>query len=47
VLDGARLQSLWEAAVRLEELAGQREVPAGAAIPLCGTCSLGRFCGLG
>ncbi len=45
VLDAARLQSLWEAAGRLEELAGQREVPAGAAIPLCGTCSLERFCG--
>jgi CRISPR-associated exonuclease Cas4 len=44
-LDEHRLQSLWEASVRLEELAGQPTVPVGREIPLCGTCSLGRFCG--
>jgi len=46
-LDEGRLQSLWEASERLEQLARQVEVPAVRKIGLCETCSLGKFCGYG
>lgn len=45
VLDAARLQKLWDASVRLEQLGGQEAVPAAKKISLCETCSLAAFCG--
>jgi len=45
VLDAARLQALWEAALRLEVLAVQDEVPDAERIALCDSCSLAAFCG--
>ncbi len=44
-LDEKQLQSLWEASELLESLAKQVKVPDASKIPLCGTCSLMRFCG--
>ncbi len=45
VLDDGRLKKLWDASVRLEQLAGQEEVPTARRIGLCQTCSLAAFCG--
>ncbi|HRJ53078.1 MAG TPA: Dna2/Cas4 domain-containing protein [Candidatus Thiothrix moscowensis] len=45
VLDAARLQKLWDASVRLEQLSEQEAVPAAKKISLCETCSLAAFCG--
>lgn len=44
-LDEVRLQKLWDASVRLEQLAEQENVPAAKKIALCRTCSLAAFCG--
>ncbi|MEN8128904.1 MAG: Dna2/Cas4 domain-containing protein [Pseudomonadota bacterium] len=45
MLDAARLQILWDASIRLEQLAAQEAVPAASRIGLCQTCSLAAFCG--
>ena len=45
MLDEQRLQKLWDASVRLEQLAERENVPAARKIPLCQTCSLATFCG--
>lgn len=45
MLDDQRLQKLWDASVRLEQLAEQDNVPAARKISLCRTCSLAAFCG--
>ena len=45
VIDAARLESLWRASVRLEELARQRTVPRARKFGLCDSCSLQQFCG--
>lgn len=45
MLDAKRLQRLWDASVRLEQLAEQETVPAAKRLPLCQTCSLAMFCG--
>jgi CRISPR-associated exonuclease Cas4 len=45
VLDAERLQKLWDASVRLDQLAEQETVPAARRIRLCQTCSLAAFCG--
>ncbi len=45
VLDAARLQKLWDASVRLEQLGEQEAIPAAKKIGLCETCSLAAFCG--
>jgi CRISPR-associated exonuclease Cas4 len=45
VLDTERLQKLWDASVRLEQLAEQETVPNAEKIRLCRTCSLAAFCG--
>lgn len=45
VMDEARLQKLWSASVRLEQLAKQETVPAAKKIGLCQSCSLAMFCG--
>ncbi|EFK07880.1 conserved hypothetical protein [delta proteobacterium NaphS2] len=44
-LDANRLQSLWRASERLEELALLESPPLANRIPLCKTCSLAGFCG--
>ncbi|MCB1719451.1 MAG: Dna2/Cas4 domain-containing protein, partial [Candidatus Competibacteraceae bacterium] len=44
-LDDARLEKLWQASMRLEQLAAQDTVPAARRIGLCQTCSLAAFCG--
>ncbi|QLQ30714.1 MAG: hypothetical protein HZT40_02780 [Candidatus Thiothrix singaporensis] len=41
----SRLQTLWDASVRLEQLAGQESMPAAQRMPLCQTCSQAAFCG--
>ena len=45
VLDAARLQTLWDASVRLAQLGEQDTVPAAKKIGLCSSCSLAAFCG--
>ena len=45
VMDSLRLQQLWDASVRLEELAAQDNVPTALRIGLCDSCSLAAFCG--
>lgn len=45
VLDAKRLQALWDASLRLEQLARQESVPPARQIGLCQTCSLAAFCG--
>ena len=44
-LDDARLEKLWQASMRLEQLVAQDTVPAARRIGLCQTCSLAAFCG--
>lgn len=45
VMDDSRLQALWDASVRLEQLADQETVPHAQKIGLCQSCSLAAFCG--
>lgn len=45
VLDDQRLERLWLASERLEELFGSDAVPVVPRIPLCGKCSAAAFCG--
>ncbi|MCF8142435.1 MAG: CRISPR-associated protein Cas4 [Deltaproteobacteria bacterium] len=44
-LDANRLESLWRASERLEELARLEAPPQATRIRLCDTCSLSGFCG--
>ncbi len=44
-IDKQRLQSLWDASLRLQTLAKQDNVPTAKQIPLCKACSLAGFCG--
>jgi CRISPR-associated exonuclease Cas4 len=44
-LDDRRLESLWEASVRLEQLAAIATIPLAQRILLCTTCSIALFCG--
>lgn len=44
-LDAQRLESLWGAAERLEELMATDSVPKAPRIPLCDKCSAAVFCG--
>ena len=44
-IDADRLQKLWDASLRLEQLMEQDEVPFAQKIPLCAKCSLAGFCG--
>ena len=45
VMDEARLQALWDASVRLEQLTEQESVPQAQKVGLCKSCSLAAFCG--
>nr|CAA6812541.1 MAG: CRISPR-associated exonuclease, Cas4 family [uncultured Thiotrichaceae bacterium] len=45
VIDDSRLQALWDASLRLEQLAEQDAVPDAQKIGLCQSCSLAAFCG--
>jgi CRISPR-associated exonuclease Cas4 len=45
ILDEVRLQKLWDASLKLEQLMHQENVPKVEKIPLCRTCSFAIFCG--